>query len=102
MAHRASIFCSDQRDPDRLEPDEFGREIRRLAIDASRGLGRPDTSVDELTSLKRRFDDLLDRGQQVRASEINRWLRSGKRKIEVRLHPTHQRASAFASPKANA
>ena len=86
MAVLASGLCSERRVPDRLEPDEFAREIRRLAIDAWRGLTRTDTSVDELTSLKCRFEDLLRQRQGARVAEINRWLRNGKRAIDARLH----------------
>jgi hypothetical protein len=87
MAIPASGFCSERRVPDRLEADEFAREIRRLAIDSWRGLTRPDPSIDELSSLKGRFDDLLDRTQAPREAEINRWLLNGKRTINDRLSP---------------
>jgi hypothetical protein len=91
MAERTSQFCPARRIAGRLDSDEFAREIRQLAIDLHRSLTRPDTTIDQLTGLKRRFEELLDQTHEPRAAEINRWLCSGHRMIVAKLHsePMH-------------
>jgi hypothetical protein len=91
MAERTSQFCQARRIVGRLDSDEFAREIRQLAIDLHRSLTRPDTTIDQLAGLKRRFEDLLDQTHELRAAEINRWLCSGHRMILAELHsePVH-------------
>jgi hypothetical protein len=87
MAERSSQLCPARPISGRLDPDEFAREIRQLAIDVHRSLTRPDTTDDQLTGLKRRFEDLLDQTHGPRAAEINSWLCSGHRMILATLHP---------------
>jgi hypothetical protein len=87
MAERITQNCPERRISGRLNSDEFAREIRQLAIDLHRTLTRTDTTVDQLTGLKRRFEDLLDQTHAPRAAEINRWLCSGHRMILATLHP---------------
>ena len=70
-----------------LDPEELARRIRQLAIDAHRILTRPDTSIGEVSGLRRRVRVLLreTRGG-LRATEIDRWLRAAQRAIEAELH----------------
>jgi hypothetical protein len=91
MADFTSQLCPARSIAGRLDPDEFAREIRQLAIDLHRSLTRPDTTVDQLTGLKRRFEDLRDQTHAPRAAEIHRWLCSGHRMILATLHsqPAH-------------
>lgn len=86
MAMSSSGCCPEQSDSGRLDPADFAREIRQLALDTYRGLTCPDSSVDELSALQRRFEDLLRQTQEPRTAELNRWLRSGDRAICARLH----------------
>jgi hypothetical protein len=87
MAVCHSGSCPERTYTDGLDPDDLAREIRQLAMDTFRGLSCPDASIDELTSLKRRFEDLLQQTQEPQAAKINRWLRGGNRAIGARLHP---------------
>jgi hypothetical protein len=80
-------FCAERADPEKLDPDEFARGIRRLAIETYRALNRPDTPVEELTTLNRQFEALLNQSQELPAAEITRWLRNAMRAIDARLHP---------------
>ena len=91
MAECTSQFCPARRIAGRLDSAEFAREIRQLAIDLHRSLTRPDLTIDQLTGLKLRFEDLLDQTHEPRATEVNRWLCSGHRLILAKLHsePAH-------------
>ena len=85
MIELAPGCCREKTDPDALDPEEFAREVRGLAIDAYRALTYPDVSDAELTRLKRRSEGLLRETQVPRASEITQWLCSVHRAIDLRL-----------------
>ena len=80
-------FSLNGNDPDMLDPEELARLIRRLAIETHRALKCPEISVDELTSLYRQAEALLDHTQEQRAAELHRWLRNAIRAIDARLDP---------------
>jgi hypothetical protein len=86
MVKVASRCYSERSISGGLNPAEFAQKIRQLAMDAHRGLTRPDTSVDELLSLKQRFEDLRGETQEPQAAQIDRWLGGGVRIIVARIH----------------
>ena len=68
-----------------MEPDEFGREVRRLARDAHRVFGRRDSSIDELLRLHARVWHLLRDVPGARPIEMVRWLLAVREEIGVGL-----------------
>jgi hypothetical protein len=72
-------------DEGRHHPDDFGRRVRRFALDAHRILGRPDSPLDELIELHARAFHLLDEVPGTRASGILGWLLAVRQRIGARL-----------------
>jgi hypothetical protein len=72
-------------DPNDRDPQDFAREVRRLAIDAYKALTYPDVADYALADLKLRSADLIRLSHAPRGSEITKWLRSIDRAIETRL-----------------
>jgi hypothetical protein len=87
MALTTPRMCSTRREAESLDPDEFARELRQLAMDTWRGLKVADTSFSELDSLNNRVEFLLRQTSEPPATEIKTWLRNAKRVIGARLHP---------------
>jgi hypothetical protein len=72
-------------DPRALDPEEVARRVRQLAVDAHRILNHPDTTVEELIALRRRFKELLRAGRGSQPTEIERWLRSAQQEVDAKL-----------------
>ena len=70
-----------------VDAAEFGRSIRRFALDAHRMLRRPDSSSEELIGLQRQAWRLLGEASFPHATEVRRWLVAARRAIDGRLHP---------------
>jgi hypothetical protein len=85
MIRLASATSAERPATDKMEPAEFAREVRRLAIDAYKALTYPDVSGDELARLKHRSQALLGQIRASRAIEMTKWLCSVNRAIDVRL-----------------
>jgi hypothetical protein len=68
-----------------LEPQDFAKEIRCLAIDAHRALTHPETATEELINTQQRFEAILSRTPQPLTAQANRWLRSILRAFHARL-----------------
>ena len=91
MAERTSQFCPARR----IAAGSIRTSLRRNSPTGDRpssgSLTRPDLTIDQLTGLKRHFEDLLDQTHEPRAAEINRWLCSGHRLILAKFHsePVH-------------
>jgi hypothetical protein len=77
--------CCGQDDSDAFTPERFAREVRRLAIDAYKGLTYPHVPQAELDGLKRRASELFGQTEVPRSAEMTRWLRNIGRAIDVRL-----------------
>ena len=71
--------------PGILDAEELARAIRRLAIDAHQTLNQPDATASELIELRRRFRELIRAPRGSRLTEIDRWLRSANRRLDLRL-----------------
>jgi hypothetical protein len=74
-----------QNDEDRGDPSDFGREVRRLALDAHRILGRPDSPIDELLRLHARVWHLLQEVPGARPIGVLGWLLTVRQRIGARL-----------------
>jgi hypothetical protein len=85
MSQLSLRSCCERADSDAFTPEEFAREVRRLAIDAYRALTYPDVQRAELDALKGRASDLVSLTQVPRSPEMTRWLRNIGRAIDVRL-----------------
>jgi hypothetical protein len=85
MLELAPGCCREKTDRDALEPEEFAREVRRLAIEAYRALTYPEIPDAELTRLKRRSEGLICQTQVPRAIDMTKWLCGVHRAIDVRL-----------------
>jgi hypothetical protein len=85
MIRLANTVAFERSGAHEMEPEEFAREVRRLAVDAYRGLTYPDVPRDVLARLKRRSQVLLDQIRESGAIEMTRWLCSVDRAIDVRL-----------------
>jgi hypothetical protein len=72
-------------DPGESDPGEFGRSVRRFALDARDVLSRPDSPLDELIGLHRRVFELLDEVPGARSTGILCWLVAVKQRIGDRL-----------------
>lgn len=83
----SSIVDSDSGCFDRktLNPEEFARLVRQLAVDTHHCLSRSNTTMCEFISLRRRFGDLLGENQERQHTEVERWLRNARRTLEARL-----------------
>src|SRR5262245_58183520 len=68
-----------------IDPEDFARRLRAFAVDAYRGLGRPDGPIDEMIALHRRAWDLSHLVPGARMTEIRRWLLAARLKIGTRL-----------------
>ena len=85
MIRLAKAMGAKQTGIDEMDPAEFAREVRRLAIDAYKALTNPDFPEDGLTRLKHRSHALLCQTRVPRAIEMTRWLCSVNRAIDARL-----------------
>jgi hypothetical protein len=85
MIRLAKGMCAERPATGEMEPEEFAREVRRLAIDTYKGLTYPDVPGDELARLKLRANALFHHSRASRAIEMTRWLRSVNRAIDVRM-----------------
>ena len=85
MIRLAKAVAFERTGADEMGPEEFAREVRRLAIDAYRGLTYPDVPPDKLARLKHRSQALLGQIRGIRAIEMTKWLCSVSRAIDVRL-----------------
>jgi len=86
MADYPSMRADANVDACALEPQDFAKEVRSLAIDAHRALTHPETATEELINTKRRFEAILSRTPQPFTSQANRWLRSILQAVHARLH----------------
>ena len=77
--------CREETDPDALEPEEFAREVRRLAIDAYRALTYPAGPHAELTRLNHRSTGLLCQTRVPRSIDMTKWLCGIQCAIDARL-----------------
>ena len=65
---------------------DFGRRVRRLALDAHRILNHPDSPLDELIALhSSRVFYLLQEVRGAQSTAIGRWLLAVRREIGVKL-----------------
>jgi hypothetical protein len=85
MVH--GIHVNDESWGGRGEDDagDFGRRVRRVALDAHRILSRPDSPLDELIGLHWRVFHLLDEVPGARATGVLRWLLAVRQEIGARL-----------------
>jgi hypothetical protein len=66
-------------------PDDFGREVRRLALDARRILGDPGSPIDELIALHGRVFRLLREAPGAPSAGIVGWLHAVRGGVGERL-----------------
>jgi hypothetical protein len=85
MIRLAKAMCAERPATYEMEPEEFAGEVRRLAIDAYKGLTYPDVPRDELARLKLRSNALFRQSRASKAIEMTKWLCSVSRAIDVRL-----------------
>src|SRR5262245_63747415 len=85
MADYPSMRADANVDACALEPQDFAKEIRSLAIDAHRALTHPETATEELINTKRRFEAILSRTPQPLTAQANRWLCSIVQAFHARL-----------------
>lgn len=82
-----SVYEDDQSPGDLggIEPEDFGRRLRRFAIDAHRVLGCPDGPIDDMVELHRRAWFLLREAPGVPSSRLHGWLVAAREAIDARL-----------------
>jgi hypothetical protein len=94
MADRVHVNRESPNDLGEIDRDDFGRQVRRFALDAHRLLGRSDSPIDEVIRLHRRVWCLLHAATAARSSGIRRWLLAALRAIDARIL-----ASSFTGPE---
>ena len=85
MIRLAKAMRAERPATNEMEPEEFAREVRRLAIETYKGLTYPDFPGEELARLRHRSRALLRHSRTSRSIEMTKWLNSVNRAIDVRL-----------------